>query len=56
MICPVDHNCYATHISCCRGSRRIKTQTEKGIAFYAKVGGKEIASVREREKEMKIGR
>jgi hypothetical protein len=54
--CPTDHNCYATHISCYRGGRRIKTQTEKGIAFYARVGGKEIAFVREKEKETRIGR
>jgi len=28
--------CYATHISCCKGSKRIKTQIEKEIAFYAR--------------------
>jgi hypothetical protein len=39
-------------------SRRIKTQTERRIAFYAEVREKEIASEREREreKEMRIRR
>jgi hypothetical protein len=39
-------------------SRRIKTQTERRIAFYAEVREKKIASEREREreKEMRIGR
>jgi hypothetical protein len=39
-------------------SGRIKTQTERGIAFYAEVREKEIASEREREreKETRIGR
>ncbi len=36
---------YAMHMSYCRGSRRIKTQTERGIAFYVEVREKE----RERE-------
>jgi hypothetical protein len=48
--------CYASHISCCRGSRRLKTQTERVIAFYAGVREKEIASGREREKETRMGR
>jgi hypothetical protein len=39
-------------MSYCRGSRRIKTQTEKGIAFYVEVREKE----REREKETRIRR
>jgi hypothetical protein len=30
-------HCYAMHISCCRGSRRIKTQIKRGITFYVEV-------------------